>query len=269
MADMVAVRDTQLYVTATGSGPELLFIHGMCGDADVWQGQVRLLADRFGCVSYDRRGHSRSPRGEAPDTVQTHADDAAALIRSLGLRPVVVGSSGGARVGVDLARRYGGLLTGAVLSEPPIPSLDPEGGDAFRTEVAAVVKPAMADGPAAAVDAFFEFLCPGLWSQLDEAGRDRYRANAPAMLGDLTAPDYRISRSDLAGIALPVLVVTGTTSHPCFQAVARTLADGLPDARLCRLAGSGHVTYAERPEEFAQAVAAFAHGVTRSSLPAG
>jgi 3-oxoadipate enol-lactonase len=36
----------------------------------------------------------------------------------------------------------------------------------------------------------------------------------------------------------------------------------LPDAHFVELAGSGHVTYAERPDEFAQAVAAFATEVT-------
>src|SRR5215470_12125305 len=114
--DMVAVRGTHIYVEDTGSGPTLLFIHGMCGDADVWQGQVQRLAGRFRCVTYDRRGHTRSPRGDATESVQTHAEDAAALIETLGLHPIVVGSSGGARIGVELARHHGDLIAGAVLS---------------------------------------------------------------------------------------------------------------------------------------------------------
>jgi pimeloyl-ACP methyl ester carboxylesterase len=36
----------------------------------------------------------------------------------------------------------------------------------------------------------------------------------------------------------------------------------LPEVRFAELAGSGHVTYAERPGEFADAVAAFATEVT-------
>src|SRR5579859_1159260 len=166
----IDVRDTTLYYDQAGHGPTLLFIHGMCGDADVWGGQVDRLADRFGCVTYDRRGHTRSSLGVESESVATHATDAAALIETLGLtRPVVVGSSGGARIAVELARTRPDLLAGAVFSEPPIFGLDPATGPAFLSEIAAAVRPAAeTGGPRAAVDAFFPVVCPGLWSQIDE-----------------------------------------------------------------------------------------------------
>jgi 3-oxoadipate enol-lactonase len=85
---------------------------------------------------------------------------------------VVVGSSGGARIAVELARTRPGLIAGAVFSEPPIFSLAPVAGQAFMTEVAAVVRPAAdTGGRPAAVDAFFRAVCPGLWSRLDETAR--------------------------------------------------------------------------------------------------
>jgi 3-oxoadipate enol-lactonase len=97
----VEIRDTTLYYESTGDGTPLLFIHGMCGDADVWRGQVRRLADRFHCISYDRRGHTRSATGVEAESVPTHAQDAAALITTLGVRPIVVSSSGGSRIAVE------------------------------------------------------------------------------------------------------------------------------------------------------------------------
>ena len=260
----IPVRETTIYYEQAGQGPALLFIHGMCGDAAAWAGQAGRLAGRFSCITYDRRGHSRSGLGTEPESVATHAADAAALIDALGLaRPVVVGSSGGARIAVELARTRPGLLAGAVFSEPPIASLDPAAGQAFMTEVAAVVRPAAGTGgPAAAVDAFFPLVCPGLWSGLDETAKDRYRANGPMMLAEFAGPPYQLGPDDATGIALPCLVIAGTQSHPALRAIAATLAHALPDARFAELAGAGHVTYAERPDEFAQAVAAFATEVT-------
>lgn len=260
----IPVRDTTIYYEQAGQGPALLFIHGMCGNARVWAGQVERLAGRFSCATYDRRGHTRSGRGTEPESVATHAADAAALIEALGLaRPVVLGSSGGARIAVELARTRPGLLAGAVFSEPPIFSLEPAAGQAFTTEVAAVVRPAAeTGGPPAAVDAFFSLACPGLWSRADEAAKDRYRANAPMLLAEFAGPPYQLSLEDVAGITLPCLVLAGTDSHPALRAIAATLARALPDARFVELAGSGHVTYAERPDEFARAVAAFATEVT-------
>src|SRR5215469_3951718 len=239
----VDVRGTTIYYEQAGLGPSLLFIHGMCGNATVWAGQVDRLADRFGCVTYDRRGHTRSALGTEPESVSTHAADAAALIESLELaRPVVVGSSGGARIAVELARTRPDLLAGAVFSEPPIFSLEPAASEAFMTEVAATVRPAAETcGPRAAVDAFFALACPGLWSRIDETGKDRYRANAPMMFAEFSSPPYQFGVEDAASIALPALVIAGTESHPALRAIAATLARTLPDARFSELAGSGHV----------------------------
>src|SRR5262249_43015235 len=84
----IAINGTEIYYEDTGSGRPVLLIHGMCGDASVWSDQARRLGGRFRCVSYDRRGHSRSPLGSVEQrTVELHADDAVALIRSLDLAP--------------------------------------------------------------------------------------------------------------------------------------------------------------------------------------
>jgi pimeloyl-ACP methyl ester carboxylesterase len=201
-------------------------------DATVWAGQVDRLADRFSCVTCDRRGHTRGGPGIEPESVATHAADAAALIEALELaRPVLVGSSGGARIAVELARTRRGLLAGAVFSEPPIFSLEPAARQAFMTEVAAVVRPAAeTGGPPAAVDAFFRLVCPGLWSRLDETAKDRYRANAPMLFAEFTSPPYQLGLKDATGIASPCLVAAGTESHPALRAIAATLARALPDA---------------------------------------
>ena len=261
----IGVNGTRLYYEAAGDGPPLLFIHGMCGDAGVWADQVRRLSPRFRCVAYDRRGHSRRPLGRvAQRTVELHADDAAGLITALGLAPcIVVGSSGGARVATDVIRRYPHLVRGAVLSEPPLLALDPEAGESFVAQMKPAIEAAMArGGPRAAVDAFFAFVCPGLWRALPEARRDvPYRANAAELLGDLTMPPYQISPADLARIRVPCLIVRGEESAPALRAIAGILADAIPGARLVELAGSGHVTYFEKPAEFAAAVAAFAEQV--------
>lgn len=256
----IQVRDITVHYEDAGTGRPLLFVHGMCGEAEVWREQLDRLSGDFRCVAYDRRGHSRSTRGDEPESVETHAADAAALIEALGLAaPIVVGSSGGARIAVELARTRPELVSGAVFSEPPIMTLDPAAGRALRDTIVAAVGPLLESGEErAAVDAFFAAVCPGLWSALDEPGRDRYRANAPMLVAELTGPTYQFTAADAATIALPCLVLTGEVSHPALRAIAATLAGALPHARLLTLAGAGHVTYAERPDEFAAAVAGFA-----------
>ncbi|TAK76798.1 MAG: alpha/beta hydrolase [Dehalococcoidia bacterium] len=252
------INGADLYFERAGQGVSALFIHGMCGNANVWDTQVQHLSDRLTCITYDRRGHTRSSLGDvAQRTVELHADDAASLIRALDLAPcLLVASSGGARIGVDLVRRYPDLVRAAVLSEPPIFGLDPEhGGAGIMADLQPSVGAALrANDPRGAVDAFFTYMCPGLWAQLDARGKEPYRANHVELMGDLEMPPYSITVDDLRRIQTPTTIVTGSTSHPVLRRVARTVADAMPHARLAEIAGVGHVTYAEAPEAFAALV---------------
>lgn len=259
---MAEINGTTLYYEDSGAGQPLLFIHGMCGDASVWSDQVRRLSSSYRCVAYDRRGHTRSPLPPSdipPGKIQLHADDAAQLIERLELAPcVLIGSSGGARIAFDVIRRYPHLLRGAVLSEPPLFALDPEGGTALIGAVKPAVEAAVARlGPSGAVDGFFSVVCPGLWSAIPETARERYRANLAALWDDIQSPPYEVTPHDLATMQTPCLVVRGTESMDVFQHVTGTLSEGMPKCQLVELAGSGHVTYFEKPAEFEAAVRAF------------
>jgi pimeloyl-ACP methyl ester carboxylesterase len=255
----VSIDDATLYYERDGAGPAMLFVHGMCGDADVWADQADRFAAHDTCVRYDRRGYSRSSRGDAPLSVTRHADDTAALIQTLELAPcLLVGSSSGAVIALDVACRHGHLMRGVVLSEPPLFSLDPDAGRSLIGELGPRVDRAMATGgPAAAVDAFFTLVCPGLWSTLDEDRKDRYRANGEIGFADLRAPSIDVTQADLARVTVPALVIAGDSSHPAFGSIARGMAGALADARFVELADCGHVTYAEQPDAFAQAVRSF------------
>lgn len=250
------VNGTDLYYEEAGTGLPAVFIHGMCGNANVWDGQVRMLADQLHCVTYDRRGHTRSPLGEiAERTVELHADDAAGLIRELRIAPcLLIASSGGARIGVDLIRRFPELFSAAVLSEPPIFGLDPEqGGRQIMADLQPSLEAAFRkNDPRAAVDAFFDYMCPGLWRAIDDDGREPYRANHGELLPDLQMPPYEITTDDLGQIETPCAIVSGSESHPVLRRVAQVIADALPNATLVVLRGVGHVTYAEAPGEFAR-----------------
>lgn len=255
----VDINDTTLYYVRTGEGPTILFVHGIFGDADAWTDQAARLSDRYTCVRYDRRGYTRSTRGTATVTDALHANDAAALIEALGLAPcLVVGSSSGAAITVDVALRHARLLRGVVLSEPPLFSIDPDAGQALMAEIGPRIDEAMATGgPPAGVEAFLSTVCPGLWSIIDDKRRASYRANADIGFTDLQSPSLDATPAELATVELPSLVLSGSESHPSFRSVAHRLAVALRDARFVELEGSGHVTYAERPDEFENAVRVF------------
>ena len=259
----IEANGVRLHFDRTGDGPPLVFIHGMCGRGSVWTGQVERLSTEFTCVTYDRRGHGLSSDGEIPHSVPLHADDFAALVDALGFdRVMLVGSSGGARVGLDVVLRHAGLLAGAALSEPPVFSLDPERGKAFMAKVVPAVQPRLEAGDLrGAVDAFFEIVCPGLWRLLDDVAKEPYRESGPMLAADLGQPPYLVSPDDLARVRLPVVGVLGLRSDPFLQSTPRVITKAVPSAQLVELAECGHVTYAEQPDAFAAAIRALAQRV--------
>lgn len=117
------------------------------------------------------------------------------------------------------------LARGAVLSELPLFSVDPDAGQALMSDLGPRVGEAIdAGAPTAFIDAFYAAVCPGLWATLDEDGRDSYRVNGEIGLIDLQSPPFHLTTEDLADVDVPVLMMSGDRSHPSLRAVAPRIA---------------------------------------------
>jgi pimeloyl-ACP methyl ester carboxylesterase len=137
---LLKVPGAQIYYEVQGTGPVLLLIPGGPTDAGIFAPLATLLADRYTVVRYDPRGNSRSVVDD-PDKDQDmdlHGDDAADLLECLGSEPAfVLGSSGGAQIGLNLAARYPERVQMLVAHEPPCMELLPDTSEmrAFRDDV--------------------------------------------------------------------------------------------------------------------------------------
>jgi pimeloyl-ACP methyl ester carboxylesterase len=91
---------------------------------------------------------------------------------------VLIGSSAGGSIAFHVLRNYPELVRGAVLSEPGLLSLDPDGGATFLAGLGACLQPFLtASDKRPAMDAFFEYIDPGAWAAIPEARREKYRDN--------------------------------------------------------------------------------------------
>lgn len=128
-SSLLKVPGAHIYYERQGSGPVLLMIPGGPADAGIFAGIASLLAAHYTVVPYDPRGNSRSVLdGPAQDQdMDVHGDDAAQLLDELSGEPAyVLGSSGGAQIGLNLAARYPARVRTLVAHEPPCLELLPE-----------------------------------------------------------------------------------------------------------------------------------------------
>ena len=150
----VKVPGATLHVEVVGTGPVLLCISGGPTDAGMFTDLAGRLADRYKVVSYDQRGHSRSPLDSEPEDIPValHAEDAAKVLAAVGNEPAYVyGNSGGATIGLELVSPHPDLVRTLVAHEPPLMELLPDAerwrsvfDHIYQTYVAQGVLPAMA-----------------------------------------------------------------------------------------------------------------------------
>jgi pimeloyl-ACP methyl ester carboxylesterase len=107
----VFLRDTG------GDGPAVLLLHGWTASADMnWYMQYGPLSAAYRVIAVDHRGHGRGMRALADFRLTDCADDAAGVLRELGIeRALVAGYSMGGPIGLLLARRHPEAVRGLVL----------------------------------------------------------------------------------------------------------------------------------------------------------
>ncbi len=95
--------------------PTVVLIHGWMCDQTYWENQIPALAGDFGVVTVDLAGHGLSGTDRESWTIDSLAQDAAAVITHLELTDVVViGHSMGGRVGLEVARMLPGTVVGVI-----------------------------------------------------------------------------------------------------------------------------------------------------------
>jgi pimeloyl-ACP methyl ester carboxylesterase len=227
----------------------MLFIHGSAADHTTWSIQLASpLRERFTLIAYDRPTRA---------TVEQHAADAAALLD--GGRAIVVGSSFGSVIALELVRTRPELCAGAILIEPPMAADDerPAAPLAFLEELDQ--RAAAQGGPAAAEFFLRTVLGDAAFERMPRAYQDRSKSKHAEIRADSAALiAYRPRYAELAAVDVPVLLLGGDRSAAYFRPTLEALKAALPRVRLEIVDGAGHMLHAEAHRKLADLVTAFA-----------
>jgi pimeloyl-ACP methyl ester carboxylesterase len=118
MMGSVGSDGCDLFYEAAGEGVPILLIPPAGATASTWGSVTAELARIGRVITYDRRGYARTG-GEPVRLISTHTADAAAILEYLQAAPaVVVGTSAGATIAVDLAVRRPDLVQAVIAMRP-------------------------------------------------------------------------------------------------------------------------------------------------------
>ena len=257
----VTSNGCDLYYEEAGEGVPILLIHPAGATASTWGSATEELA-RFGrAIAYDRRGYARSG-GEPVRSVSTHTGDAAALLESLGTAPaVVVGTSAGAAIAVDLAVRRPDLVRVVIAHEFPwrfthqLPTASQVA--ALATIGALALRGRHRDAAEALLRSAYTYSDGGsAWDAFPEQWRQAGRDNARAALADFrnSIREYP-SAADLATIETPVVCTYGERSPTWMVTLTRRLAATIPTGRAKQIEAGGHAAPFDATANFVQLIA--------------
>ncbi|WP_420410138.1 alpha/beta fold hydrolase [Hoeflea sp.] len=124
-----------LNVREAGSGPLMLFFHGITANSGTLEPLALRFADRFNTIAVDQRGHGLSDKPNGGYEAADFAEDIAALIRKLDRGPaILVGHSLGSRNSVTAAAMYPELVR-SVVAIDFTPFIETEVFDALESRV--------------------------------------------------------------------------------------------------------------------------------------
>jgi 3-oxoadipate enol-lactonase len=212
-------------------------------------------------ITYDRRGYARSG-GEPPRSMSTHTTDAAAILEDLRSAPaVVVGTSAGAAIAIDLAVRGPDLVRLVVAHEFPwrftrhLPSFSQVAALAKIGSLA--LRGRQSDAAEALLRSAYTYRDGGsAWDAFPEEWRRAGRENARAALADFrnSISEYP-SAADLATVEVPVVCSYGARSPDSMVRLVRSLASAIPAATTRQIDGAGHAAPFDASTNFVQLIA--------------
>jgi len=267
----VRVADMRWHVQIMGSGPVILLLHGTGAATHSWRDLMPILAEKNTVVAPDLPGHGFTDQPSvAGMTLPGMARGAAALLRQLGLAPeVVAGHSAGAAVLAEMclqgaiAPRALVSLNGALLPLPFHGVAAPIMGPLAKLLASNPLVP-MLFAWQAADGKVVERLLNGTGSAVDDAGKKFYArlarksGHAGAALTMMANWDLVTLQAALPKLAVKTLLVAGTNDKSIPHTDADKLARLIPNARVAKMPGLGHLAHEEKPEEVAQMILEFA-----------
>lgn len=254
----------RLAIDVSGDGEALLFLHGIGGNRANWATQLASLSDQYRCIAVDLRGYGDSEDVATLDFFDFVQDVEHVLAELSVSRCHVFGlSMGGLVAQAFYARHRDKVASLGIIGSRPGSAPAFEDSKRFAEERA---KP-MEQGADALADSLLpRLLGPGVTNEARAAIRASLAKLRPESYKKVLAARLAIPPFlELSEIAVPTLVVAGSSDQVAPLAQMQAIAAAIPGSVLEILPEAGHLMNIEQPDRFNAVVRNFLSTVKRQS----
>ncbi len=254
------INGVEIYYEESGAGTPVVFVHEFAGDYRSWEPQVRHLARRFRCITYNARGY---PPSGVPESHEDYSQDIAVaellgVLDHLGLeRAHIVGFSMGGFATLIFGLRHPERALSLVVAGCGYGS----GGDRskFKRDVELVAGRMLTDGMEKVAEVYargptrvqFKDKDPRGWREFYEQLRaSSSLGHANTMRGvQKRRPAIGELVEEMKQLRVPTLVIAGDEDDPCLEP-GLLMKRTIPTAALVVMPNCGHTINLEAPDAF-------------------
>ena len=244
--DTVLVEPSpRIALSHAGTGPLVLFLHGIRGNRKNWDRQIDFFAGRgFHAAAWDARGYGSSDDYPGPLNFRDHfVGDVLRVAEYFGASKFhLVGLSMGGRIARNVAIYHPDRLHSltVVNANPGFNAMSADEVRRFVTErktrTTESIRKLLGSNPRKGA---YEELVESIDMIRDESYRKTLEASVAQ---DRDAP--------IENIRVPTQIVAGEEDHVYSPELARAMANRIPGAKLVLMKGAGHLANLEQPDVF-------------------
>ncbi len=250
------IGDINIYYERVGTGPDLVFIHGLGSSTQGWDFQ-KGFSSQYKILTYDVRGHGKSDKPKGPYSVPLFSKDLAGLFKKLDIQQAhIVGISMGGWIVFQFAADYPEMVKSLTIVNSwadMIPKTLKERWTIFQRLVIFRLLSMEKIGETLSKRLFIkpeqEKIRQSFVEQWAKNDKSAYMASMKGGVG------WTI-RDQLSEIKCPTLVIAADEDYSTLESKEEYVAL-LPNAKLIVIKDSRHATPVEKPEEFNNVLASF------------
>ncbi len=228
--------DIEQYYLEQGNGEPFIFLHGNGENSSYFEKQIDYFGSRYHVFALDTRGHGRSPRGNAPFTIEQFSTDLHFFMETQGIqKAIILGFSDGANIAMRFAIKHPDMVGALILNGG---NLSPKGvkrATQLPIEIGYKIATCFA--------------------------KKSPKAKKNAEMLGLMVNDPNIDPGELSVITAPTLVICGSRDM-IKETHTREIASGIPKSKLVIIEGD-HFIANKNPDEFNKAVEEFLDNVSQ------
>lgn len=250
-------KNRKVFYNIEGSGPVILFLHGLGGNTNNWLYQRQYFKEKWTVISLDLPGHGKSEGLEI--NFKEYVNVLYKLCKYLKLQKVVIcGLSKGARVGIDFAIQYPDFVSSLIIVNA-FPYLEPEDRKK-RLEVYDLLS--LHDNGKKWADTLLEEMGVASNEVIVRGFYQSLQSINPVHIQRLFAElvDYD-QRPLLLNISCSTLIIRGENDDFVPEKYVREFERRLKNTTFIEFKNSGHLPYLEQPSSFNMTVEKFLNHV--------